>query len=146
MKWFTYTGFTTAYISKTFNNLVASVHHIFSDVQYSTIQIPWPGRWYFRDSDTLATEKIVLSLEVLKKASRTSLHRLLWYLLTTCLPLHQLLQLWRLFTQAPGPSAFLVESEDTPQNIEGGTQMHLNQKLKEAPKWNTSLISCAAQV
>lgn len=42
MKLFTYTNFTIASISKTSINLVASVHHIFSDnvVQYSTIQIP----------------------------------------------------------------------------------------------------------
>lgn len=122
MKLFTYIGFTIASISKNFINLAASVHHVFSDnvVQYSIIQIPWASSWYFRGSDTLATEKIVVSLEVLKKVSRTSLHGLLWYLLTTCLPLHQLLQLWRLFTQVPGPSPFLEESEETPQNTEVG--------------------------
>jgi len=105
-------------------NLVPSVHHTFSDnvVQCSTIQIPWPRSWYFRYSDTLTTEKIVLSLEVLKKPQEPlymDCCGISWQLVSHCINIYSYEDSW--FTQAPGPSAFLVETEESPQNTEGDT-------------------------
>ena len=47
--------------------------------------------------------------------------------------------------QYPGPSASLVESEYL-QKTWKETLMSLNQQMKEVSKWNTPLISCAAQL
>jgi len=47
-------------------------------------------------------------------------------------------------SQYSGPSASLVETEENAENT--GTLMALNQQLKVISKWNTPLISFAAQV
>jgi hypothetical protein len=52
----------------------------------------------------------------------------LWYLLTPCLLLHRLLQLWRL------------------QKTHKSAPMTHFQHMKEVFKWNTPLISCTVQV
>jgi hypothetical protein len=44
--------------------------------------------------------------------------------------------------QCPGPSAVLVEAEETPQKIQGDPH-RLNQQVKEISRWNITLISCA---
>jgi len=46
--------------------------------------------------------------------------------------------------QYSGPSASLVETEENIENT--GTLMALNQQLKVISKWNSPLISFAAQV
>jgi hypothetical protein len=47
--------------------------------------------------------------------------------------------------QSPGPSVSMVQTKKTPENVEGHW-MPLNQQLKEISEWNTTLISCTAQV
>jgi hypothetical protein len=53
-----------------------------------------------------------------RKASRVSAHQTMWYLLTPCLLLHQILQLRRL------------------HKTQKRTLMTLNQQMKEISKWN----------
>jgi hypothetical protein len=45
----------------------------------------------------------------------------------------------------PGPSASLVETEEIPDNKDGDSDAS-DQQQKEISKWNTLLISCAAQI
>ena len=47
--------------------------------------------------------------------------------------------------QISGPSVSVVQTKNIPENIEGHW-MPLKQQLKEISKWNTTLISCTAQV
>ena len=44
--------------------------------------------------------------------------------------------------QSPGPWESLVETAETTEKMEGGS----NQQLKEMFIWNTTVISCAAQI
>jgi hypothetical protein len=41
----------------------------------------------------------------------------------------------------PGPSASLLETEETPQKKQKGILTCLNQQLKEISKWKTIVIS-----
>jgi hypothetical protein len=51
----------------------------------------------------------------------------------------------RLMIQSPRPSATLVEAERTPENTEGDPGVP-EPTAEEISKWNTLLISCAAEV
>ena len=62
----------------------------------NTVEFLFSWCWYFRNSDTLAVEENILkSGSPPKLSARVPPHWLLWYLLTPCVPLHQL-QLWKL--------------------------------------------------
>jgi len=97
------------------------------------IQLKVPFIWcvqYFRNPDNLAPEgsssntgnfafylinETGRSQGHVKKGLHKSVHQPFWYLLTPCLLLHQLLQLWRL---------------------ERTQKKTLNQQMKEISKWN----------
>jgi len=46
---------------------------------------------------------------------------------------------------APIPEAYMVDTDETPQNIERGHDA-LNQQQKETSKWKIPLISCTTQI
>jgi hypothetical protein len=74
-------------------------------------------------------------MEVLLKVN---LHQLLWYLLTHCLLLHQLLSTIKTPNpQSPGPSASLAETEEISKAIESDPD-----SLHGHSKCNPPLISC----
>jgi len=47
--------------------------------------------------------------------------------------------------QSPGPSASLVETEDT-QKTKKGSLKPSNQLMEKTSEWNTPMIICAAQI
>jgi len=105
---------------------------------HSFIQNCWKsgmwGEWSRRKEVLLLTMRKLTTVtqadlkDMFKWPPRVSVHQLLWYPRTPCLLLHQHLQLWRL------------------KMTQKRTLMTLNQQLKEISKWNTPLISLAAQV
>ena len=88
---------------------------------------PKAGSYAYYQKEASSMKQVYLR-DMLKQPPRVSVHQLLWYLLTSRLLLHQLLQ--------------LLSHQKTQRN----TLMTLNQKLQEIYKWNFPLIGCTAQV
>jgi hypothetical protein len=107
--------------------------HLFWVRACSRIPVIWS--WYSGSCDTLAAEADLR--DMVGKAFKSAVHQLWFCILTLCLVLHGLLQLWRLLNyQNYGP---LVGTGDTPENTiqdanapepgdEGDIQM-------ESPRW-----------
>ena len=88
-----------------------------------------------------------MQIFMIRWCPRMSLCRILWYLLTVCLLLYQLLHLWRLPFHSPLIFQHPWQKMNRLQKRHRqGPMMALNQQLKEISKRNTLLISCAVQV
>ena len=120
---------TIAYCTHTAKFLLIQFH-IFTSDNVKILKIWHMRRIVLRPEVLLLTGKNFSMkqanlTEIFKKASKNvcSVHQPLWYLLTQCLILHQLLQLWRL------------------QKIQKRTLMTVSQQMKEISKW-----SCTGQI
>jgi hypothetical protein len=122
--------------------LSAPSNYLFPD--HSTVFHGYPCK-YSRSS--LIWRRIVSSLEVLQKGMQECLFIELWCVLTFCLLPHQLLQPWRLLIHCGqvlhNPCWRKLKRL---QRKWKGTWLLLYQQLKEISKWNTPVISCAAQI
>ena len=87
----------------------------------------YSGCSYFRNPLTYQLRKIVQSLKILYRGHQECLYVNRWYLMTPCLIFQQIRHLLRL------------------QRKRNRTVMPLYQQTKEISRWNTALISCAAQ-
>jgi hypothetical protein len=120
----THTTHTQTHSRVPFNLSSCNLNSVIIQNIRTLVWIPPPPRERARGFINETGRSQVLCLE---RPPRFSLHQPLWCLLNYCILL-QLIQLWGL------------------HKSQKRMVMTLNQQVKEIPKWNTSLNSCAVQV